>query len=193
MTGNIGQNKACRCHRLADCEARRQRQPLSNVAERSVDHRGRRQLVGDAAAPRSRRRPRRNQRDLLGRRRAAPNQVILTGNGGNPFTESGWTGWTALDNGMRTHQRGRAESFGVTGPSLTMSPCFQTGVLGAFNGTEKWGPTGSGDRFLQHVNRSRRTMQTERLRPSTSSPTSSNDNRAYSPVDGRQQHDRWRW
>ena len=26
-------------------------------------------------------------------------QVILTGNGGNPFTESGWTGWTALDNG----------------------------------------------------------------------------------------------
>ena len=25
--------------------------------------------------------------------------MILTGNGGNPFTESGWTGWTDLDNG----------------------------------------------------------------------------------------------
>ncbi len=26
-------------------------------------------------------------------------QVVMTGNGGNPFTESGWTGWSALDEG----------------------------------------------------------------------------------------------
>ena len=53
-------------------------------------------------------------------------QVILTGNGGNPFTESGWTGWTALDNGsFLTNQ------VALGGPSLTLAPCFQTGVLGA--------------------------------------------------------------
>ena len=38
--------------------------------------------------------------DYSGAGAPTPNhQVILTGNGGNPFTESGWTGWTALDNG----------------------------------------------------------------------------------------------
>ncbi len=44
-------------------------------------------------------------------------QVILTGNGGNPYTESGWTGWFAMDHGSR-----------VTTHTLTLAPCFQTGV-----------------------------------------------------------------
>ena len=35
-------------------------------------------------------------------------QVIMTGNGGNPFTESGWTGWSALDEGSAPQQRTRS-------------------------------------------------------------------------------------
>ena len=29
--------------------------------------------------------------------------LIATGDGGNPFTESGYTGWLALDNGFAVH------------------------------------------------------------------------------------------
>ncbi len=47
-------------------------------------------------------------------------QVILTGNGGNPFNQSGWTGWTALDNGTA-----------LAGRTLQIAPCSQTGVLTA--------------------------------------------------------------
>jgi hypothetical protein len=55
----------------------------------------------------------------------APEQ-ILTGNGGNPFTESGWTGWTALDNGsLVTNTQGLQ---GFAPPTITIEPCFQTGV-----------------------------------------------------------------
>src|SRR5207253_10486008 len=43
-------------------------------------------------------------------------QVILTGNGGNPFNEAGWTGWTALDDGSA-----------VGSSSLALAPCFQSG------------------------------------------------------------------
>jgi hypothetical protein len=45
-------------------------------------------------------------------------EVIETGSGGNPFTESGWTGWGDLDTGYR-----------VTGTAVRISPCVQTGVL----------------------------------------------------------------
>jgi hypothetical protein len=48
------------------------------------------------------------------------NQFILTGNGGNPFTESGWTGWTDLDIGTL------ATNIGT--PSVSIAPCFQTGT-----------------------------------------------------------------
>jgi hypothetical protein len=47
-------------------------------------------------------------------------QVILTGNGGNPFTEAGWTGWTAMDEGSA-----------ATPSSLAVAPCFQAGTLTA--------------------------------------------------------------
>ena len=52
--------------------------------------------------------------------------VILTGNGGNPFTLSGWTGWTALDQGnaLTNHDRALGGH-----PSLSVGPCFQVGVL----------------------------------------------------------------
>jgi hypothetical protein len=53
-------------------------------------------------------------------------EQILTGNGGNPFTESGWTGWTAMDNGsLLTNTQGVQ---GLAPPTITLEPCFQTGV-----------------------------------------------------------------
>ena len=68
------------------------------------------------------------------------NQVIFTGNGGNPFGEAGWTGWFALANG--TALASVDEQFdafpGI--PSLMMGPCFQTGVLSATlnSGCRSW-------------------------------------------------------
>ncbi len=47
-----------------------------------------------------------------------PPDLILTGDGGNPFTESGWTGWYALDTGYAVGTRG-----------VLLGPCSQTGVL----------------------------------------------------------------
>jgi hypothetical protein len=65
--------------------------------------------------------------DYSGSGAPAPNhEVILTGNGGNPFTESGWTGWTAMDNGVAV--TGDDPNF-ADDSSVTMSPCFQVGVL----------------------------------------------------------------
>jgi hypothetical protein len=51
-----------------------------------------------------------------------PRDTILTGNGGNAFAESGWTGWYDLDHGYAVFS-----SFGVNG--VLVAPCFQTGVL----------------------------------------------------------------
>ncbi len=47
-----------------------------------------------------------------------PEEFIQTGDGGNPFTQAGWTGWFALDNG-----------YTVTPSSVSVSPCSQVGVL----------------------------------------------------------------
>jgi hypothetical protein len=77
----------------------------------------------------------RDEIDVLYSGTGAPtprHQVILTGNGGNPWTESGWTGWTALDQGVVLTNNDQApwstpQTHG--GPSLTVTPCFQTGVL----------------------------------------------------------------
>jgi hypothetical protein len=49
-------------------------------------------------------------------------QVILTGNGGNPFTEAGWTGWLAMDNASAISASGADDS-------LSLAPCFQAGTL----------------------------------------------------------------
>jgi hypothetical protein len=46
---------------------------------------------------------------------------ITTGDGGNPFTEAGWTGWSDLDSGDDVSNR--------DGGFVTLGPCFQTGVL----------------------------------------------------------------
>lgn len=51
---------------------------------------------------------------------APPPEQILTGNGGNPFAEAGWTGWNVLDN---------FTTVAPDGSSITINPCFQVGVL----------------------------------------------------------------
>ncbi|MGH3674051.1 MAG: hypothetical protein ACRDSH_26005, partial [Pseudonocardiaceae bacterium] len=47
---------------------------------------------------------------------------IQTGDGGNPFTESGFTGWFDLDHGYAVHPAGQHTQF-------VIGPCGQTGVL----------------------------------------------------------------
>jgi len=108
-------------------------------------------------------------------------QVILTGNGGNPFTESGWTGWTALDNGSFLTNE---PSLG--GPSLSMSPCFQTGVLvGTFNGTPLVGPNGESMTDTCNTQTGIATLPLPRNAAAGDVVAdSSNDNRAFSPPDG---------
>ncbi|MBV9168363.1 MAG: hypothetical protein JO342_19670, partial [Solirubrobacterales bacterium] len=53
-------------------------------------------------------------------------EQILTGNGGNPFTQSGWTGWVDMDHGSFLTNTQTVQ--GIAPPSLTLEPCFQTGV-----------------------------------------------------------------
>jgi hypothetical protein len=45
-------------------------------------------------------------------------ELIQTGNGGDPFGQSGWTGWFDLDHGFAVHTR-----------AVLLSPCSQVGVL----------------------------------------------------------------
>ncbi len=114
--------------------------------------------------------------DYSGANAPTPNhQVILTGNGGNPFNESGWTGWTAMDDGTATTNSG--------GPQLQIAPCFQTGVLqAAINGTNVTPPNGD-DGLVDFC-----STQTDVATIPLSSPVtaakaltvSSNDNRAFS-------------
>jgi hypothetical protein len=54
---------------------------------------------------------------VYGRGGPAP-ELIATGAGGDPFSESGWTGWLDLDGGLFLSRR-----------SASVSPCGQTGVL----------------------------------------------------------------
>jgi hypothetical protein len=65
--------------------------------------------------------------DYSGAGAPTPSQEqILTGNGGNPFTESGWTGWVAMDNGSLVTNTQTLQGFAP--PTITLEPCFQTGV-----------------------------------------------------------------
>lgn len=90
-------------------------------------------------------------------------ELIETGDGGNPFTETGWTGWFDLDHG-----------YAIRSNSILLAPCSQTGVLGL---------TVSGTPTSPHVERCQTgtdlaVLRTGRLRPSTSITMSSEDNRA---------------
>jgi hypothetical protein len=116
--------------------------------------------------------------DYSGAGAPTPNhQVVLTGNGGNPFTESGWTGWTDLDNGSFL-----TNNPSLGGPSLTLAPCFQTGVLAAtFNGTQIMGPLGESPTDFCNTQSDTATIGTPTVGPGDTVTASSNDNRAFSP------------
>ncbi len=101
-------------------------------------------------------------------------QVILTGNGGNPFTEAGWTGWLAMDEGSAVRSGGG-------GSSLTLAPCFQTGTLSftfdGFPGVES--PTD-----FCNTQTDAATEGTAPIRPGDTLTATSNDNRAFSALSG---------
>ncbi len=100
-------------------------------------------------------------------------QSILTGNGGNPYTESGWTGWWAMDNGSRASDHP---------PSLKFAPCFQTGVEHyALGGTRV---AGSPTKFCSTKTGVSTVRLAAPLRAGQAVSWSSNDNRAFSPVRG---------
>jgi hypothetical protein len=104
---------------------------------------------------------------------APQRQPILTGNGGNPFTESGWTGWIDMDNGSRA---------GSQRPSLKFGPCFQTGVEHyAINGATA---AGSPTKFCNTKTDVATAHLSSALKASQAVTWSSNDNRAFSPVGG---------
>src|SRR5947209_9739265 len=101
---------------------------------------------------------------------APAHQSILTGNGGNAYTESGWTGWIEMDNGSRARNHPASLAFG---------PCFQTGVehyaIGGM--TARKSPT----RFCDTKTDVATARLSAPLRGGRSVVWSSNDNRAFSP------------
>jgi hypothetical protein len=118
--------------------------------------------------------------DYAGTGAPVPNhQVILTGNGGNPLTESGWTGWTALDQGsiLTSHDPE------LDTPSLTVAPCFQTGVFSyTINGST--GPGSSSINDFCNTQTGASSITTPSTGAGDAVTVSSNDNRAYSDVNG---------
>ena len=100
-------------------------------------------------------------------------QSILTGNGGNPFTESGWTGWIDMDNGSRA---------GSQHPSLKFGPCFQTGVEHYAIGRKT--AAGSQTKFCDTKTGVATAPLSSPLKASQAVTWSANDNRAFSPVSG---------
>ena len=92
-----------------------------------------------------------------------PQEFIQTGDGGNPFTQAGWTGWFALDNGY------------AVGPnSVSVAPCSQVGVLTVRVGGRATAPPISECGTEDDV----ATVPTGRIGAGTASYLSSLDNRA---------------
>ena len=109
---------------------------------------------------------------------AVTHQVILTGNGGNPFTESGWTGWTDLDTGYALTNGPLAST-----PSVTIGPCFQTGteLVGGSVGTVHGGETPTD--FCSTSADTADAPLTGTVTPSDQETVTTNDNRAFQPAD----------
>jgi|GEM_PF-2234702 len=108
------------------------------------------------------------------------NEVILTGNGGNPFLEAGWTGWFDLDNGSAV-----TNSPALGGPSLSVAPCFQTGVLRSTrNGVEMQGPNHELLTDFCNTQTDVATLKTSHISRGDVLSVFSLDNRAFSPTDG---------
>jgi hypothetical protein len=96
-------------------------------------------------------------------------QVILTGNGGNPFTEAGWMGWTAMDEGS-------AVTSGPAGSSLLLAPCFQAGSLGFTRGGSS---TAESPNDFCNTQTDVATEGTSTISRSDRLTWTSNDNRAF--------------
>lgn len=96
-------------------------------------------------------------------------QVILTGNGGDPFTEAGWMGWLAMDDGS-------ALTSTPGGATLGLAPCFQAGTLSFAIGAvaQPQSPNDSCDTETDVAN-----VNTTGVGPSTPLTWTSNDNRAF--------------
>jgi len=89
--------------------------------------------------------------------------LIETGDGGNPFTEDGWTGWLALDHGYAVHSN-----------SVIVGPCAQTGVLGvSVDGVASAPPVEQCGTETDAA-----ILATKPIRAGTSLSMSSSDNRA---------------
>jgi hypothetical protein len=97
---------------------------------------------------------------------AQPAQVILTGNGGNPFVEVGWMGWSDMDNGSN-----------VAAHTLTLAPCGQTGLEAASV------VTGSPTDFCNTQTDAAAAPTNTTVTLATPVTWSSNDNRAFQPPD----------
>ncbi|HUA11905.1 MAG TPA: hypothetical protein VMA83_07875 [Solirubrobacteraceae bacterium] len=109
-------------------------------------------------------------------------QAILTGNGGNPFTESGWTGWTALDQGSRLSDKLESPFLEIEGAGLEMGPCFQTGVL-SYTVDEVEGSR-SPTEFCSTSADTAPVELSKVVGAGEAVTVSSNDNRAFAPEDG---------
>ena len=89
--------------------------------------------------------------------------LIETGDGGNPFTATGWTGWFDLDTGFEVGTRG-----------VALGPCSQTGVLGLRVGSALTEPP-----IEQcETETDAAVLRTSHIGPGTSLTMSSEDNRA---------------
>jgi hypothetical protein len=113
-----------------------------------------------------------DDRDTLvisyGNSRTAPApDVITTGNGGNPFSQSGFTGWQMLDAGTE-----------VFGREVMIAPCSQTGVISLRVGSSLTEPPAE----LCGTETDTATVPTPPIGPRTRVTLSSEDNRTASPV-----------
>jgi hypothetical protein len=94
---------------------------------------------------------------------APANDTILTGNGGDPNNEAGWTGWGDLDTGVQ-----------VASDGIAIFPCFQVGVFAiAVNGARP--PVGVCD------TESDVSATPTAIGSGDNVTVSTNDNRAFSP------------
>jgi hypothetical protein len=113
-----------------------------------------------------------DDRDTLvisyGNSRGAPSpDVISTGDGGNPLSQSGFTGWQLLDGGTE-----------VFGREVVIAPCSQTGVISLRVGSSLTEPPAE----LCGTETDSATVPTPPIGPRTRVTLSSEDNRTASPL-----------
>jgi hypothetical protein len=94
--------------------------------------------------------------------------LIGTGSGGNPFTQSGWTGWFDLDHG-----------YAVGGKGVLVSPCSQTGVISV---VVRRTATAQSPVERCETEADVAVIHTGRLKPGTPLSLNSEDDRAVSPA-----------